>query len=109
MNVEAEHSLVLWLKLSDAAFGDIAEREVIFAIEDELSEGITKRAVGEYDGHEFGDGFARIFMYSSDVDALAAVAIPIVQRHRPAAGSYAVKRYGPPGSRETRLSIESTA
>jgi hypothetical protein len=109
MKEGTEQAFVLHLKLSDEKYGDIAEREAVYAIENDIGDAVARERVGEYDGHEFGGGYARLYIYGPNAETLAAIAVPIVQRRRLAAGSYGVKRYGTPGSREIRISLTSTA
>jgi hypothetical protein len=65
------------LKLSDDEFGDGAERMAAYEVEDHLIDAISP-SLGEVDGHEFGGGFATIFVYGPSADAMAALILPIV-------------------------------
>jgi hypothetical protein len=102
---ENQQALIVFLKLSDAEYGQFEEREAAYRLEDALVEQVSKDDVGEYDGHEFGGGYTTLFMYGPDANAIADTAIPIVRDHKPVSGSYAVKRYGPPGAPEERIGL----
>lgn len=96
-----EHALIVRLKLSDDSFGNLEEREAAFGIEDSLVDAL-KGEVAVVDGHEFGGGFATIFLYGADVNTVSARALPVLKSKANRPGSYVVKRYGPPGADETR-------
>ena len=84
----AEQAVLVYLKLSDDEFGEFDEREAIFALEDRLIEAITSKSAGEYDGHEFGEGFGTLYMYGESADALYQVALPIVREYSTHSGPY---------------------
>ena len=102
---KSEQALLVYLKLSDDEFGDFEEREAIFALEDRLIAAIASKSAGEYDGHEFGEGFGTLYMYGSTVDRLTQTALPILREYPSHPGSYLKKRYGGPGSREERIDL----
>ena len=100
-----EQALFIYLRLSDDEFGEPDEREALFALEDGLIDAIALKKAGEYDGHEFGEGFGTLYMYGPDVDQLFDAVIPTLTEFGPRAGSYLVKRYGDPGSREEQVDL----
>jgi len=100
-----EQAVLFYLKLSDDEFGASEEREAIFNLEDELKKKIASAKVGEYDGHEFGKGFATFYMYGPDADKLFDAVIDSIRKHQPRAGSYITKRYGKPGGKEERVNL----
>lgn len=102
---DAEHAVLVYLKLSNDEFGEFEERESVFRLEDEIEPRFQSGAVGEYDGHEFGQGFATLYMYGPDADALFEVIAEILKRHDSRPGSYAIKRYGDVGAREERITL----
>ena len=99
---DQQEALIVRLKLNDDEFGDGAERMAAYEIEDRLLDAISP-SLGEVDGHEFGGGFATIFVYGPSADALAALVQPIVSAANVRAGSSITKRYGPPGASEQVL------
>jgi hypothetical protein len=60
---------------------------------------------GELDGDEWGGGFCAIFLYGADVDKMYDVLEPEIIAAKLPLGSYVIKRYGKPGSREARLDV----
>jgi hypothetical protein len=61
--------------------------------------------VGEYDGNDVGQGWYTLSAHGPSADRIADVMVPMVQGAESPPGSYAVKQYGPPGSREVRIDI----
>lgn len=104
-STDSEQALLVFLRLSDDTFGTAEDREGIFELEDQLSAAVKDAAAGEYDGHEFGDGWGVLYLYGPDAKQLAETAIPLVRRFGPREGSYVVQRYGGTGAREERLTI----
>lgn len=103
--VAAEQALIVTLKLSDGAFGAPAEREAMFALENELEREIARTGAGEFDGNEFGGGTCVFYMYGADADKLEAAVAPILRRSAVARGAQGVKRYGGPGDPAVRTTI----
>lgn len=105
-NAEAseEQALIVTIKLGSAMGGD-DERRRIAAMEDELSAAIERSEAGEFDGDEFGEGVCTIYAYGASAERLFSVALPILKKFHPPAGSYAVKRYGKPGAKQDRVEI----
>ena len=97
-----QQAVIVRIKLSDDEFGDGPERMAAYEIEDRLIEGISAD-LGEVDGHEFGGGFATIFIYGSSADAISALILPILSSADVRAGSSVTKRYGPRGANEQIL------
>jgi hypothetical protein len=93
------------LKFSDNAFGTPKERQEFQGLEDRVMNAIDAEGVGEYDGNDVGQGWYTLYAYGPSADRLAEVVVPIVQAANPPSGSYTVKRYGPPGSREVRVNL----
>jgi hypothetical protein len=72
-------------------------------IESSIKGAIDHAKVGEFDGDEFGSDGATLYMYGPDADRLFEAIQPVLTRTPLPSGSYVIKRYGPPGSRETRV------
>jgi hypothetical protein len=70
-----------------------------------LQEAIAIKAAGEFDGDEFGDGEGVLSMYGPDADALFAAIVPLLRDWNALKGGYAIKRYGPPGSRAEKINF----
>jgi hypothetical protein len=88
-----EHAVIVHFKLSDDEHGTLAEREGVFALEDQLERAIQSMAVGEFDGNEFGGGEAVLYAYGPDADALfEAMEAPL--RAFPSRPAFAILRYG---------------
>jgi hypothetical protein len=93
----AQAVIVRW-PLSDSEYGELEEREAVLAFEHRLSQMLDERGLGYVDGHEFGGGFAAVYIYGSSADRLAAAAIAALDPGDVPPGSTLTKRYGPPGS-----------
>ena len=89
----AEHAVIVHFSINGDEFGEVAEREEIFALQDRLIAAIDGAGVGEFDGNEFGGGEAVLYMYGPDADALFEVVEPIL-RAFPARPAWCVLRYG---------------
>ena len=97
-NLDREHAVIIHLKLSDDEFGSFDEREAAFALEDRIDQAITSSGVGEYDGHEFGQGWCKFYIYGRDAGLLTAIILPVVKTSSLPRGSYLAKRSGPAGT-----------
>src|SRR5688572_21792469 len=100
-----DEAVLIFLKLSDDGFGEYEEREAIFDLEDKLEAAVKQHNAGEYDGHEFGEGWGTLYLYGPDAGRLAEVVLPLVRDAAPRDGSYIVRRFGAPGAREERVVI----
>jgi hypothetical protein len=73
-----EHAVIVHLKLSGTdASADEVER--LQNLSDRLSEAITGRNAGEFDGDLFGEGECVLYMYGPDADALFAAIEPVLR------------------------------
>ena len=94
-----EHAVLIRIaSLSDPGAG-------LDLVEDPIIEAIARAGVGEFDGNEIGPDGATLYMYGPDADALWSAVEAAVRRSPLGAGSYVVKRYGPPGARESRVEL----
>ena len=100
-----EQALIATIKLRSERMGSIEERNLILALEDQLSEAIKKSSAGEFDGDEWGDGTCTIYMYGPSAERLFAVTLPILKKFGAPQGSYVVKRYGKPGAKQDRAEL----
>ena len=101
-----EQALIVTIQLHSGDMGDAAERQRIFALENELSAAVKESGAGEFDGDEFGEGVCTIYMYGLSAEQLFLVTRPILRKFSPPTGSYFIKRYGGPGSKHDRLGID---
>lgn len=102
---ERGHALIVRWKLSDDLVGSHEERQTTYDIEDELVDALKDHEDANVDGHEFGGGFATIFIYGVNAKALATQVLQILDRREALPGSYVVMRYGPPGADESRRTL----
>jgi hypothetical protein len=101
-----EQALIVTIPLRSGDMGDAEERKHILALEDQLSAAIKESRAGEFDGDEFGKRVCTIYMYGPSAERLFSVTRPILKKFRPPAGSYVIKRYGKPGSKQDRVAID---
>lgn len=109
MNVapEQEDQLVLVkIKLSQE-MGTEAEQERFFEVEEKISKAVSQSGKGEFDGNEIGGGYWDLYMYTPDANALFSVVEPVLRVEKLPTGSYAIKRYGKPGSQEEKIELGS--
>ncbi len=103
---DASEAVIVRLKLSDAEFGEWSEREATYTLEDQLIDVFAGgAALGEFDGHEFGGGFATLYMYGRSADRIAEAVLPVLAQGQHRAGSTLVKRFGPPGAPEQTIAL----
>jgi hypothetical protein len=70
-----------------------------------VAETVKIEKAGMYDGDEFGNGECTLYLYGPDADRLMMVVSPLFREWELAKGGYAVKRYGPPGSRTATVEL----
>jgi hypothetical protein len=100
-----EQAVIVKLKLASGPKGKEDELNRIAKLEDELAHAIEKSSSGDLDGDEFGDGFCTIYLYGPSAERLFASVQPMLKGFRAAIGSYVIKRYGKPGSKQDRISL----
>jgi hypothetical protein len=105
MTTAIDHAVLVFLKLSDEGFGELDEREQIFDVEEKLEAAVSRNRIGEYDGHEFGQGWGKLYLYGPDARTLADAVLPILKDAKPRTGSYVVLRFGGPGASEERVPL----
>jgi hypothetical protein len=82
------------IKLSDDAFGTDTERRQLFELDQMLASAVEESGIGEWDSHEFGQGFFTLFLIGPSADALFEAIYPILNQFPAPPGSYVLKRYG---------------
>jgi hypothetical protein len=97
--------VLVHIPLTDQEFGNSAEREAIFALENQLLAAIQAAGAGEFDGNEFGDGQCTLYMYGNDADRLFGSIEAILRSSPLASRGNAIVRYGPPGAGHKQVSL----
>jgi hypothetical protein len=95
------------MRLSNDRFGNEAEDESLARLEAQLERCLQSQAAGEWDGHETGGGYHKIFMYGPCAHRLADSILPLVLLYPALPGSYMVKRFGEVGSDEQYIWLDS--
>ena len=67
---EQDHAVLVHFPLSDDEFGTEAERATIGDLGDRLGDVVARAGVGEFDGDEFGNGEAVLYLYGPDSERL---------------------------------------
>ena len=101
----SEHCVRVTFDLGAPGFGAAAERGAVHAFTNLLAAAVEAAAVGAFDGDEFGGGECSIFMSGPDADRIFAVVDPLLRAWPVAQGGVAVRRYGPPGAPEQRVTF----
>jgi hypothetical protein len=107
VNAAEEQALVITIPLHSGKAGNADELKRLYALEDQLIVAIKESGAGEYDGNEIGEGVFTIYIYGPSAERLFAVVRPILKKFRPPAGSYLIKRYGNPDSKQDRVALDS--
>lgn len=89
----AEHAVIVHYTLTGSGFGSQTDREAVYALQGRLSQAIDARAVGEFDGNEFGGGEVVLYAYGPDAAELFKV-MEEPLRSFPARPAYAILRFG---------------
>jgi len=101
-----EQALIIKIPLHSGKTGNADELKRLHTLEDQLIVGIKESGAGEYDGNEIGEGVFTIYIYGPSAERLFAVVRPILKKFRPPTGSFLIKRYGKPGSKQDRVAID---
>ena len=88
-----EHAVIVHLPLQDGEFGGTAERQAVYALQEQLTAAIAAADAGEFDGNEFGDDEVVLYAYGPNAARLFAAMQPALKGF--ASGSaYATLRFG---------------
>ncbi len=98
-----DQAVILKLKLPSGESACSEETQRIEGLEERIEEEIDELQTGEYDRDEYGDGFCTIYMYGPNADSLYSSIQPILNSFPFLPGSYALKRYGKPGSPQVQI------
>ncbi len=102
---DTQHAVIVNFPLSDDSLGNFEDDAIAEALSAKIIHVLSNTSVGEWDGHEFAGGWARFFCYGSNADVLFDRLATVLFDETLPAGSYAMKRYGPPGAREQTVSL----
>ena len=99
-----DHAVLVHFPLSDDEFGSEAERATLGDLGDRLADVVARAGVGEFDGDEFGNGEAVLYLYGPDAELLWQAVEPEVQAcaQRPA---FAFVRPGGPDVEARRVDL----
>ena len=97
--MEPEHAVLVNVPVP----GGEAGWELVSKLSDRLAERIDEAGVGEFDGNEIGEGWARFYCYGPDADRLWDAVADTVDLGSLPPGAHAVKRYGAPGAPSVRI------
>jgi hypothetical protein len=102
-----EQAVIVSIKLSNDGFGSEAEEHSLAELEAEIGDCLRGSEAGEWEGHETGGGYHKIFLFGPDADVLSETVLPTVMRFEARSGSYLVKRFGEVGSDEQYIWLDS--
>lgn len=93
-----EQAIIAYLRLENNNDGSEKDHAVVETLQQELITKLSLSGVGQFHGGDRMQGFANFYMYGPDADKLADAVLPVLKQSHPRAGSYLLKRYGPPGT-----------
>jgi len=105
-NHPVQQALIITIPLIDGR-PDSQEVKNVYKLEDELIKAIEHSRAGEYSGNEVDVRIFTMYAYGPSADKLFEVAEPILTKYPLPHGSRAVKRYGEPGAKEERISLDN--
>lgn len=98
----ADHCVKIYIPLSDKEAGTADERERIYELEDEISDAVDSKHLGEFDGNEFGEGVCTLYLYGKNADELFAGIEPVLKASALCAEATIYKRYGEAGDKSAK-------
>jgi hypothetical protein len=101
-----EQALIITIPLHSGNTGKAEELKRLHDLEDQLIRAIKESKAGECDGDEIGAGVFTIYIYGPSAERLFAVVRPALETFRPPTGSFLIKRYGKPGSKQDRVAVD---
>lgn len=102
-----EQAVIISMRLSNDQFGSEAEDRSLTQLEAEIERCLKGAGCGEWDGHESGGGYHKIFTYGPCAERLSEALLPTVLLYAALPGSYMVKRFGEIGSDEQYIWLDS--
>ena len=76
---DEDHAVLVHFALSDDEFGSDAERATLGDLGDRLADVVARAGVGLFDGDEFGNGEAVLYLYGPDHEFLWQAVEPEVR------------------------------
>ena len=77
-----EQAVLVYFPLSDTGFGSAWELEVLGGLGDDLRETVAEAGVGEFDGHDVGEGQYTLYLYGPNADELLDTIEPMLVQVR---------------------------
>ena len=102
-----EQAVIISMRLSNDHFGSEDEDRSLADLEAELEKCLTTSEFGEWEGHETGGGYHKIFLYGPCAERLSEAVLMKVLEYPALPGSYMVKRFGEIGSDEQYIWLDS--
>jgi hypothetical protein len=99
-----EHAVLLSFPLADRMPTE-QEMSQSAALQEELEASVAAAGTGELDGDEWGEGLCVVFLYGPDADKLWESIASVLEKRPFPKGARAIRRYGPPGSREEQVDL----
>jgi hypothetical protein len=85
--------LLICIKLSDSELGSELDDEYVESLEMPIIKLLENTDFARYDGHEYGGGYAKIFLYSDDIDRLYKLLYKHLQAFNFTSGSQIILQY----------------
>jgi hypothetical protein len=101
-----EQAVIVWIRLANDDSGSPEELEHCFKVEEEVLRAVEDSGAGEYDGNEIGGGFFKLYAYGPSAERLWDIIVPVLKQFQIPSGSYVIKRYGGPGSKQDRTILQ---
>ena len=94
-----EQAVIVHLRFRHRGFGTQEERDAMYNLEGQLEQTIAEASVGEFDGHEFGEGECVFYIYGEDADQLFQAIEPILKATAGASMAMQSSDLGKPATR----------
>jgi hypothetical protein len=102
-----EQAVILSMRLSNDNSGNEIEHQSLMKLEAALARSLADSHAGEWDGHEIGGGYRKIYLYGPCAERLSQTILTTVLAYDALPGSYMVKRFGEIGSDEEYIWLNS--
>lgn len=99
-----EQAVLVYLDGTSLPDDVYAEYDVV-TLEDRLTQIISDKSLGEYDGDEFGPKGVTLFMYGPNAQRLFEGIEPVIRSYPLCQNARVVIRGGPPGAPETEITV----
>jgi hypothetical protein len=101
---ENEQAVIVWFdgeRFLDEAYGDCG----LDSLEDKLSEALTEKRLGEFDGNEIGSGVVTLFMYGASAEKMFSAIEGVLRQCPLCKGARVIIRCGGPGAEEREVRL----